>query len=290
MNNKRGALIYAFNNKKINYFSIANTNALLIKHHLGIPVCIVTDEESAMSVEKHYAESVIITEENASENPETRFYRNAGSGSERLVFHNKLRYSAYDISPFDETLLIDADYLIMSNILSQAFGSQYDVLINADVTETIVDSPESESHITPFGIRLYWATVVYFKKTPFSKSLFELVKYVKENYTFYTQMYGLPSGVYRNDYAFSIALHLLNDSQQITSPWVSNIPGGTILKSYSKDEIYSIPDRDTMLLVTKDHKDNKRMMAKIVGRDVHVMNKFSLQSHLVTLEELYDGN
>ena len=38
---------------------------------------------------------------------------------------------------------------------------------------------------------MYWATVVYFKKTPYVESFFNVVKDVKENWNYYKDLYEI---------------------------------------------------------------------------------------------------
>ena len=40
---------------------------------------------------------------------------------------------------------------------------------------------DSLKRLQSTGITMYWATVVYFKKTEFTKQFFETVKHVKDN-------------------------------------------------------------------------------------------------------------
>ena len=42
---------------------------------------------------------------------------------------------------------------------------------------------------------------------------FDLIKHIEENYIHYRNMYQFKTSVYRNDFAFSIAVHIMNGYQ-----------------------------------------------------------------------------
>ena len=57
---------------------------------------------------------------------------------------------------------------------------------------------------------MVWATVFIFKKSSRSRQIFDMVKYVKQNYGYFNQLYRIFGKNFRNDYAFAIALQQLN--------------------------------------------------------------------------------
>ena len=59
-------------------------------------------------------------------------------------------------------------------------------------------------------IPMLWATVIVFKKTKRVKAIFEMVKHVKKFYQHYCSLYRIDFRNFRNDYAFSIALHQID--------------------------------------------------------------------------------
>ena len=65
------------------------------------------------------------------------------------------------------------------------------------------------------SIKLFWATVLYFKKSTESMLMFEMMKAVKQNWQFYSKMYKFEdSRTYRNDFAISVALHFLQGKKE----------------------------------------------------------------------------
>ena len=63
-------------------------------------------------------------------------------------------------------------------------------------------------------IKMYWATVFYFKKTAWTEKYFTLLKHIKQNYQYYRFAYSINETKYRNDYAFTIAMHMMNNHSE----------------------------------------------------------------------------
>jgi hypothetical protein len=47
--------------------------------------------------------------------------RDASNHKRQKVWNNKGRYNAYELSPYDETIILDVDYVLNSNKLTQVF-------------------------------------------------------------------------------------------------------------------------------------------------------------------------
>ena len=99
-----GALIFARNNEKIDYVAMAKWSAKNIERHLGIPTHIVSDTEEPTH--------------------NTRYFSDVGT----VNWHNLNRMDAYTASPWDQTLVLDADYVVASNQLTTLLGSNQDFL------------------------------------------------------------------------------------------------------------------------------------------------------------------
>jgi hypothetical protein len=280
----RGVLMYAHNNSEIDYFRIACANALMIKKNLGVPVALVTDEgtlqwgktELGDSFIKNCFEHIILTDrQHAYAN--TRNYNDTIYTTKALQFYNCNHWEAYALSPYDETLFIDADYLIMSDELNKCWGSNNDFMINHSIFNPGDTTPPYSKHIDDFGIRLYWATVIYFKKSDFSKFIFSIVKHIQENYTYYRELYYFDNGMFRNDYAFSIAIHMLNgfvDNESL----VQQLPISALLMSWDTSDIYTLNDiNDITLYCEKLNDKGKYILARIRNQDIHIMNKWSIR-------------
>ena len=124
----RGIVMHAYNNDQVDYSLIALCNALAIKSNLNVPVCLITYSGSAewlvesqgqALVDKAFDEIIIndgvfdehlkVSRRRFSDTPHTTF---------TLPWYNTTRADTYELTPFDETLLIDSDYLVMDNTLN----------------------------------------------------------------------------------------------------------------------------------------------------------------------------
>jgi hypothetical protein len=123
-------------------------------------------------------------------------------------WNNVDRHMAYELSPYDVTLVMDIDYFCMTGDLLQYMDTRYDFLIPCrvhDLTDRNTFTSRQWSMIP-----MVWATIFVFKKTSRVKQLFDMVKYVKNYYKYFNDLYRIKSKNFRNDYAFAIALQQLN--------------------------------------------------------------------------------
>ena len=111
----QGVLIFAFNSLKFNYYDMARHSARRAKHFLNLPVTLITDTDSLPGNFNDGTWDKVITI-----TPDKNNVRDWGQ------WINKGRYMAYDLSPYDETILIDADYVINSDKLLKTFDTYED--------------------------------------------------------------------------------------------------------------------------------------------------------------------
>jgi hypothetical protein len=140
---------------------------------------------------------------------------------DKQIWINKGRYKAFDITPYDETLVIDTDYMVNSNRLSSTF-SMYDDFMCHDTTGHLFYADLPLEKVSNNSFRTLWATVMFFKKTNRVKQMFECMKMVQENYMHYVKLYNMTSTMFRNDYALTIALRTVNgqtESKKDYIPW-----------------------------------------------------------------------
>ena len=95
---KRGALLFAFNSPKYNYYEMAEYTAKRIEHFLGLPVTVVTDEQSLPAKQSFKFNDAIIVE------PDTTNIR------DKQVWINKGRHRAYELTPYTEYIMQTAAY------------------------------------------------------------------------------------------------------------------------------------------------------------------------------------
>tara|TARA_Y100001972_G_C7658055_1_gene331564 strand:+ start:657 stop:1556 length:900 start_codon:yes stop_codon:yes gene_type:complete len=282
--NSRGILMFAHNNDEIDYFRLAVVNSLLIQKHLGIKdITVVTDSHSLSYAQEEMGEDVVnkainnivLNEKDRNfKRANIRVYKDTSHTAKNLSFYNVNRCDAYDISPYDETILIDADYLILSNTLNQCWGHNEELMMNWKWQDVMFERKfDSLDRLNDLGITMYWATVVYFKKTPYAESFFNTVKHVKDNSQFYRDLYQWKGKLYRNDYSFSVAAHTMSG---FVDKGISQLPT-TLYKTFDTDDVHSALSDDTLLLLLEKPKSpGDFMLTKWSGVDLHVMNKWAI--------------
>lgn len=289
----RGVLMYAHNNSEIDYFKIACANSLMVQTNLGVPVTLVTDEGTLgwgtkslgeEFVNKCFEKIITVKKEHTYDN--SRSYNDTSFTSKSLQFYNCNHWEAYDLSPYEETLFIDADYLIMSDALKNCWGSYDDVMINKHIFNPGTPDAPYVRNIDDFGIKLYWATVIYFKKTDFSKFLFSIVKHIQENYIYYRELYYFSNGMFRNDYAFSIAIHMLNGFSE-TESVINELPIPGLLMSWDNHDIKEVNGLNDITLYCEKEEKGKYLLTRLKKQDVHIMNKWAINRVSDKLIEIY---
>lgn len=284
--------MYAHNNTEIDYLKIACANALMVKSNLGVGVTLVTDEGTLgwgiKSLGKELVdqcfENIITVESNAGF-INRRNYSDATT-SKTLQFYNCNHWEAYYLSPYDETLFIDADYLIMSDALNKCWGSNADVMIDSRIMNPADASNAHVKSIDDFGIKQYWATVVYFRKSEYAEFLFDTVRHIQDNYAYYKQLYYFSNGMFRNDYAFSIAVHMLNGFSDTNSA-MSHLPITGLIMAWDTNDIYKINGINDITLYVEKQQKATYLLSRFKNQDIHIMNKWAINRQADTLLELY---
>jgi len=280
----KGVLIIAHNSRSVDYARTAVIAGGLAKKHLGVPVSLVTDNSTvAWMKESNIYEDTCSVFENIIEidRPKLDNYRilSDGETSNNVPFINASRSSAYDLTPYDRTLLIDSDFLIMSPRLNAFWNVDASVLISDSMNDIKGDrTGVLDKWVSETGVHLYWATTVMFSKNQESKTFFQLVDFIKENYNYFSDVYRFDNRHYRNDISFSIALHIMNGFKKnnIFLPPILTVQGKDILNAVGKN-------KDLKILVNNT---NEFYLSSIKEVDVHIMNKQSLVRNYDALKEL----
>lgn len=259
----RGVLLFAHNNSVVDYVKQANFCCQQIKKHLNLPVCLVTSND----VLNKYVFDKIIKVENPNQQQTKTF--NDKAERHRSLWSNQTRPGAYDLSPYDETIVMDTDFIVENNNLSKVFDSEEDFLINYEAQHIDFESSMTEEmqYISDTAIKMCWATVFYFKKTKRTRILFDLIAHIRDNWEFYRFKYQITNINYRNDFAFAIALHMMNGF--VKSNWPKQLPC----------KLFYITDRDTV----ESYQDNQwrfimqsGLKCRVQDINIHIMNKIGL--------------
>jgi hypothetical protein len=159
-------------------------------------------------------------------------------------------------------------------------------MINHKIYSPIDQVLPYSKNIDDVGIKLYWATVIYFRKSSLSEHLFNLVQHIQENYDYYKDLYYFSSGMFRNDNAFSIAIHMMNGFNDFESI-VKELPIPGLLMSWDVNDIHSVKFNDIILFVEKPDANGTYILSRIKNTDVHIMNKWAINRHADELISIY---
>lgn len=273
----KGALLIANNNTYIDYVKQAVYLAERIHKYLDVPVSIITNSVNYLkeNFDEYLFDNIIEVQSN-DKNKRIIF---DGEFSQRTInWQNASRMNAYELSPYDQTLLMDTDYIINNSLLKNVFDSKNNFMLyktGYDLAQT--RTTDEFDRVSDTSIDFYWATVVYFTKCDNNKTFFDLVKHIKQEWDYYTRIYRLPSIIYRNDYAFSIALHIMNGFQ--SGSFAQALPG-KLHYIVDKDLLIKHDGEKMLFCVAKEDRPGEYTLLKTDNLNVHVMNKLSLQREI----------
>jgi hypothetical protein len=253
----KGVLLFAFNNGETDYVEMACYTAKRVNRFLNLPVSIVTDYNTDLSKYNYTFDKVIIAGVDDSN------VRN------NTVWLNKGRYNSLEFTPYDETIVMDTDYLVNSNRLLSTFDLCEDFMCHKNMAFILQPKIEQEK-IGMHSIDSVWATTMTFKNTNHTKQIFDCMRMVQENYEHYSLIHSVSIPYFRNDYALAIALRLVNghiDYNRYFTPWklLHVGPGSTVYR-----------EADTEYVVTYDNWNNTKLRKEYIAvkdTDFHMIVK-----------------
>tara|TARA_X000001382_G_scaffold112489_1_gene89768 strand:- start:29 stop:793 length:765 start_codon:yes stop_codon:yes gene_type:complete len=242
----KGVVILYSESAQLDYKSLSETCARLAEKHLNVPSTIVKLEPEQRNF---------------------RTFRYPNGELEGTEWNNIGRYNAYDLSPYDETILLDSDYIVQSDTLANYFGSDHDFIChNCSWDVTGNDVFRHDRFISQNWFEMRWATVIYFRKTEHAKRIFDAWRMIYENYEYYAELFGFTKRPFRNDFAMSIA-------HQICNGYANSGTFNYALPALSSSD--SVLDyNDGRWLLKYQYKESHNVL-RYTG-DLHVMNKHSL--------------
>jgi len=283
----QGIILYAHNNRTVDYALMAVIAGGLAKKNLQVPVSLITDastiawmKESNIFIQAENLFDHIITVDRPTTDNQRRLHD--GQSCQMIPFINTNRSTAWELTPYDRTLLIDSDFFILSNSLGEYWNVDADVMLGHAINDIYNDSRVGylDRHVSDTGVKMYWATTVMFSKNANAKLFFDTVNYVKENYSQFADVFRFDPRQFRNDIAFSVAKHILDGYQQDDS---LSLP--PVLSALDKDVLYGVNGNTLTFLV--DYKlTNSYCAAAISNVDIHIMNKQSVIRNKQALLEL----
>lgn len=255
-----GALILAFNNEQTDYIQLAAWTANNIRKHLKIPVALITDSADHPLLSSHFDKVI-------SAHPDAGGPRHFRDYNKTVTWYNAGRVDAYDLSPWDQTLLLDADYVVASDALNSVLQSTQEFLAHQTAMDATGENDFSGlNYFGAFNMPMWWATVVMFRRSQSVKMIFDSMKMIRANWAHYRHLYQTGNSVYRNDHALSIALGLVNghtmDHAKIPWSLVSVLP---------EHQVTELGEDHYSIQYINCKNQNRRVTLK--GQDFHAMGK-----------------
>jgi len=291
----RGVTFFAYNTPEIDYVKLASLCSRYVKRHMRHnDVCLITDagswayyleQNGQETADKIFNHVVITDDEHKSNNrvhydsPWTKFTTN---------FKNTNKYKIFEYSPFDQTLMLDIDYIVQNDSLDYIFDSDQELAMFHSAEGLLCNPPaEPERRLRPTGIPMIWSTVIYFEKdSELTRLFFDIWTHVTDNYNYYKFLYGFGGSMYRTDFCVSIAKHIMNG--MAPGDIIGDFPEKMVNMS-QMDDIVAIKNLDEWIYIVNNTEENwKDVALRITNQNVHVMNKRSLDRHHDSIIKLFE--
>lgn len=258
-----GVLLFAFNNQHVNYLAMAAWSAKNIQRHLGLPVSVVTDRPQA-------CDSVLfdqIIHVPLPDHTDERYFKDY---KKTAVWHNTTRVNAYELSPYDQTLVLDVDYVVASDQLALLCDTLPDFLAHNRAHDLSGHRDFNDNNwFGLYRMPMTWATVMFFRRSPQAQHIFSAMQLIRNHWQHYRQLYHIGESTYRNDYALSIAQNLVNGHvlQCPHIPW-------SLATVTAESQLTQI-DTDTYMITYASNNEHSKWLH--IKQDFHAMGKYDLE-------------
>ena len=265
-----GALIFAFNNEQTDYIAMARWSARNIRQHLNIPVAIVTNQDPGTGTLEDF-DKVIHAQPDSGGTRWFEDYQNT------VTWHNAGRVDAYTLTPWDQTLVLDADYVVAGSELRRVLESDTDFMCHRTAVNMATGLPLKALNV--FGqhdMPMWWATVMMFRRSNTAQYIFDCMQMIRNNWQHYRDLYGINNATYRNDFALSIAVGIVSGHtgrvDQIPWPLLSVLPDVALSRVDANTYQVNYTDsgnnsRWTTWQDTDFHAMGKQYLEKIIASD-----------------------
>jgi hypothetical protein len=256
---KSGLVIIAINNELVDYVSMARWSAKRIQHFLKMPTSLITD----VDIDNDIFDHVIKIDPN---NNNQKYYQDFDSVTE---WYNQSRSDVYALSPYQQTLVIDADYVVNSQDINKIFDYSGDFLCPQKAFD--INTKEGQYFSTEFGqinMPMSWATMMFFRKSKYADAIFSVMAMIRDHWDHYRALYQISNNLYRNDYALSMALSIVNGHNIIDNsiPWAM----ATVMPEYKLTQLEYNRFRVEYM------KNQKQYYIELVDQDFHALCKKQL--------------
>jgi len=261
----RGVTIFAFNNEQIDYLAMAAWSARNIHRHLDLPVCVITDVDDAKRTAEF--DQVVVTE-----SPAVQQHRYFYDYKKNAAWHNMNRSSVHDLTPWDHTLVLDADYVVASDQLKVLFDAGQDFLSHDRAVDASGYPPFDENNkFGTYRMPMSWATVMCFRKGTTARLIFEAMQMIRDHWNHYRELYFINEETFRNDYALSIAMNIV-DGHTLSTPAIP----WPLMSLTSHSKITQLEPDTYRIDYENSNTNGKAKWIILQNQDFHAMGKKSL--------------
>jgi len=177
----KGFLIYAQDSNLKKYTKCAYALALSIKKHIPeANVSIVTDNDLPSKYKIVFNDIISVP---------WRDFTNTSS----TTYKTEDRWKLYHCSPYDETIILDADMLVLSDV-SHWWDQlrKYELFFTSSVRDyrnKVVTGRFYRKTFDSNQLPDFYSGLMYFKKTDFSRNFFHWIEYVNNNWELFYGKY-----------------------------------------------------------------------------------------------------
>lgn len=254
---KTGILTFAFNTK-YDYLLMAKNVAARADKFLNLPTSVVVDQDTLDSsghTTKEFDHVIVV------DKPQQ-------NSKHREPWFNKNRWNAFDLSPYEDTLVLDSDYVINSDRIKSYFSPYTD--FGCFRRARYICSNSEHERLSPTSFKTYWATGIRFVRTVRTEQIFRQIEIVQQNYEYYSELYGFLPYSYRNDYALTIALRTVNG--QLERPQDFFI--GDLINIDATTTVTKVSDTEYKFIKEMNINGNtKKVYIQVSDFDFHLLNK-----------------
>ena len=162
--------------------------------------------------------------------------------------------------------------MVCSDVLSRAWNYNRDFLCFKNAWNAATgDMLEGLNTFGRLKMPMWWATVMYFRRSNTAQYIFDSMQMVRDNWQHYRDLYHIDRATYRNDFALSISLGIVSGH----TLQVDNIPWN--LASVLPDTKLTQLGEDYFSIEYQDQNGVPRTVG-ISGTDFHAMGKAHLEN------------
>ena len=219
----KGIVVLAQNNETDNYVEQSALLAMSLRYHNNVPISLITNDQVPEEYVNLFDKIIPIP---------------FGDSAEDSEWKVENRWKIYHASPYDETIVMDTDMLVLQNIdVWWNFLSNYEVFYTSNVLTYKGETANTSYYRKTFidnELPNLFCGLHYFKKSDFAQQFYTWLELVVNNWeTFYEQQLlasSRPTHV-SMDVCTAIVTKILDCESVITNK-VAKFPSFTHMKPY----------------------------------------------------------